>query len=315
MRFPSRSEALAWTLTKYRQEWDEGSLTLFPRNDTGFFSNCAFTLATLVHLAHLGIFPRRISFSRGYGNYKDPDSPDDTYPEFFRTDDLAIESIRSTWAPYVDLRCADHHTNYAVLPFPEIDPFIRAYFQPSDAVRALLAGMVSKYGIDFARTVGVCYRGTDKSIEVDLAGPGEYVEVARAARSEGMRVLVQTDQSQAKDLFLSALPDSFAFDEMPTTLSATVLHAFDARSLQMSKLAFGRQLVASTLALSRCRVIVNHCGNMALWIALFRGNAHGMVQFDRYGRRVGSGRAAMARMRNVARRARRWMQGDIAYYN
>jgi hypothetical protein len=130
-----------------------------------------------------------------------------------------------------------------------------------------------------------------------------------------MRVLVQTDQSQAKELFLTEIPDSFAFEEMPTTPSSTVLHSLNADTLKMSKLDFGRHLVASTLMLSRCKVIINHCGNMALWIALFRGNANGMIQFDRYGQRVGHGRLAMAHMRNTARRMRRLVRGDIAYYN
>lgn len=312
--YSSDAEALSAVLSRYHVDYHEESGVLLPRCDTGFFSNCSFTLATLVHLAHLEKFPKRIDFSRGFGNYKDDNGEADIYPELFRADELARVLIASAWAPHRDLRCPDHHTVYRVLPFSEIDPFIRAYFDPSDTVRTLVASILKKYDIDLGSTVGLCYRGTDKATEVAVARPEDYVRAVLPLCRKGVRVLVQTDQAQAKDLFLSEIPNSFAFDEMPTTASATVLHKFDAAALQMKKLDFAKQLLATTIVLSRCSRIVNHCGNMALWIALFRGNANGMTQFDQKGRLVGEVGVLAARLKNLLRRGRRWVRGDIAYY-
>lgn len=301
-------------LARYGVEYDAEDGVLYPLCDTGFFSNCSFTLAALVHLAHLGIFPRGISFSRGFGNYKDGDSLDDTYPEFFETDDLAIESIRSTLMPYRAVRCPDHHTNYAALPYDEIGPFLQAYFRPSQRIRSLLKDLIAKYEVDPSKTLAVCYRGTDKSVEVQVAEPDAYVRAALSHASSGWRCLIQTDQTQAKDLFLDRIPNAFALDEMPTTRGNVVLHNLRDEELRMPKLQFARNLVATTILLSRCGRVINHCGNMALWIALLRGNAQGMVQFDKHGNRVGTARIFMTHVKNALRRVRQRLRGDLTCY-
>jgi hypothetical protein len=147
-----------------------------------------------------------------------------------------------------------------------------------------------------------------------VAQPEDYVRAVLPFCRDGARVLVQTDQAQAKELFMARIPNSFALDEMPTTTSGTVLHKFDASALQMKKLDFAKQVLATTTLLAHCGRIVNHCGNMALWIALLRGNANGMAQFDQKGRLVGPGLVLAARLKNALRRVRRWARGDIAYY-
>jgi hypothetical protein len=311
---PERAALVQAMLGRYRVDYDRSANVLYPRCDTGLFSNCSFTLAALIHLSHVGVFPQRIDFSHGFGSYKDDDRQRDIYPDLFRSDELARTLIPSCWAPYRDIRCPDHHTVYQVLPFWEIDPFIRAYFEPSDTVRALVSAMVDKYQIDLPSTIGLCYRGTDKSTEVSVAQPEDYVRAVLPFCRDGVRVLVQTDQAQAKELFMARIPNSFALEEMPTTTSGTVLHKFDSSALQMKKLDFAKQVLATTALLAHCGRIVNHCGNMALWIALLRGNANGMAQFDQKGRLVGPGLVLAARLKNALRRVRRWARGDIAYY-
>jgi hypothetical protein len=45
-------------------------------------------------------------------------------------------------------------------------------------------------------------------------------------------------------------------------------------------------LIAVNHLLAQCDLVVNHTGNMALWLCLFRGHARGVWQFDDEGRAV-----------------------------
>lgn len=300
---------------RYQFEYDHERAILTTLANTGFFSNCTFVLLALLHLAHLGVAPLGISFRRGFGNFTDSSASSDLYEQLFATDSLEIQGLRSTVIPLADLVCPDHHTNYAVLPYSKFTPFIRAYFQPSPMVRATIEHYIEAYSINFEETVAICYRGTDKSTEVKLASPQIYLDAALKIIKPGMRVLIQTDQLQAKQFFLDRIPGSFALDEMPATAGSRVLHLLPEHELSVTKGEFARRLVAATILVSKCRHIVNHCGNMAMWIALFRGSSNGMKQVDRHGNLVGPLQIAEAKARNLARRVRRSIRGDIAYFN
>src|SRR3990172_1593673 len=96
-------------LARYRHRLDGDTKVLFPKNNTGFFSNCTHSLSCLIDLANIGIFPATLNFAEAYQNYKDKDVDfsRDTYLDLFATDDLSVESIKSTLAPFHTLKTPD----------------------------------------------------------------------------------------------------------------------------------------------------------------------------------------------------------------
>ena len=309
-----KSELCQQVLARHCHSLEPETNTLCSRSNTGFFSNCSHSLWCLLELANLGVFPRTLGFSTAFHNYKDPESSLDVYPRFFTTDDFVVESIKSTVAPYHRLRCPDHHGFYAIFPYQELNPFIRAYFSPSQRVKALSLETMQNYDVVFSNTIAICYRGTDKATEVLLADPAKYVKEALRLRKPGMRVLVQTDQEQVKRQLLESIDNSFAFEEMPTTTGKTVLHGLDGDVLGMKKLAFGERLLSTAYMLSKCRFIVNHSGNMAAWICLLRGNANGVSQFDKHGNLVGPRHILKGYAKNTYRKMRRFIRNDVSCY-
>lgn len=179
----------------------------------------------------------------------------------------------------------DHHGVYRNYDFDSYNSFIQRYFNLNESILEIQSRLIRKYGINLEKTVAVCYRGTDKFVEVKLSDPRNYVACAENLLRQipGARILIQTDQKQVRDLFTGYFGDNcFYLEEMPVNEGNVAVHNI-LKQLQISAFDFGKMVLATTYLLSRCRVVVNHTGNVAAWICLFRGNAESIVQFDKEG--------------------------------
>ncbi len=267
--------------------FDTTENVLYCGHNAGFFSNCTVTLWNLVELYKSG-YPlvNRIDFSRAFDPYKGDTEVSrafDLYPYLFRLGHPVPPP------PKGDLEYVNHHGIYKLTNLRAQLPLIRRYFQLSEPTLRIQRELMERYEPDFSRTISVVYRGTDKGKEVVVADPEQYLTEARALlqRNPDHRVLIQTDDLHTRDLFMDRLGDKcFFFEEMPVTNGPRAIHYLDETVLQMSKTRFAQLLLAVVDLLSRSRHIVNHTGNMALWVCLFRGNAENVTQFDRSGARV-----------------------------
>ena len=272
-----------------------GLLGLFERRDkvlycchnAGFFSNCTVTLWNIVELYRkYNILPDRIDFSKAFSSYRDQiDSNEevDLYPVFFKTTTPYSVKLRK------HVVNVDHHGIYKLIDFPSYSSLIRKYFVLSENDLKVQTTLIEKYDIDLQRTISIIYRGTDKSTEVKLASPELYLNKARELlhNNPDHKVLIQTDDINVRNLFAKHLGGKCVyFQEMPVTSGRIALHNQDEEILHMGKIQFGELLLAVTYLLSKSHYIVNHTGNMALWICLFRGNSTNVFQFDKSGKLI-----------------------------
>lgn len=260
--------------------------TLHNRRNAGFFSNCSVALWNLseLHTLH-GKQPFRLDFSKAFGSYRNAEqiaAATDLYPLFFATPDPAMVKA----APLPQIPRINHHGLYRLLDYAGIAPALARYFQPSAHARALEAELIARHGIDLGKTIAVVYRGTDKGIEVQLASPERYLRQTQAllAANPGYKVLIQTDELRVRDLFMQALGERcFYLPEMPVSTTTAVVHDLDDQTLRLDRSQFGVLLIAVTHLLAQCAHVINHTGNMALWICLYRGHARQLIQFDETG--------------------------------
>jgi len=257
--------------------------TIFCTWNHGFFSNCSVTMQGLINLWEAQIKPDEVNFSLGFSHFKSNDSlvnNHDIYPFFFSR---APDNDKAEFSAAPQL---EHHGIYRKQNFSIYKSITKAYFNPNSIVKNIEKNLCDYYDIDFSKTIGVCYRGTDKHTEVDLATPEEYLKLTKAILSiyPDLRVLIQTDQKQVAELFKDSLGDRcFYFKEMPLTSGGHVLHRKDEDFLGISKSEFGQRIVAVTRILSNCEFVINHTGNMAYWICIYRGNVRNVFQFDEKG--------------------------------
>jgi hypothetical protein len=163
---------------------------------------------------------------------------------------------------------------------------VSRYFSPSRIVEEAREGMMRKYAIDPDGTAVLFYRGTDKVIEVPRVSPGVYLDCLRKVSGgfepDGPRVMVQTDQKQARDFFEEEIGSrAFHVEEVPATaVDKVVWSVRDWRErfagVAMHELAVN--YLAAVLIISKCRRIVMDVGNGPVWIGLFRGGVQGILQ-------------------------------------
>jgi len=284
LRFQFRRRAHIREL-RFQHHFDDGG-TLFSGWNTGFFSVCTTLLWEISSLRQKEIHPKKLSFINGFENYRDPQHIGiDIYPRLFREENDAPIPVSEQW------RALDHHGHYRNQQIALYAALAKRWLSPAEQIVALEQQLVANLRLDPARTVAVVYRGTDKTTEVELAPPQLYRDLAEREieKLEGGRVLIQTDQKQVRDLFLRSFGERCVFfREMPVTSGERVLHLLSRDEIGLGRLEFAQHLLAATLAISRCHHIINHTGNMALWICLFRGNTTGVTQIDAHGEVVES---------------------------
>jgi hypothetical protein len=251
---------------------------------SGFFSNNTVALWSLCELLKDRLVVDRIHYLFGFSAYRNCDQPIyeyDLYPDYF-TPDSAV-----TLPDPQLIRFVNHHGLYHELNHEWLNPLLNRYFSPSEGIRRIVDAWKVKYRFDGSRTIGVCYRGTDKGTEVKLADPRAYLNVTRnlLKKHPDYRVMIQTDQQQVRDLFLREFGDCCWFiEELPVTSGQASLAHISTRERGVDRHQFGLRILASALLLADCNQLVNHTGNMGLWIALFRGHREHAVQFGATGR-------------------------------
>lgn len=247
------------------------------RHNAGFFSYCTVTLWAIEELLNQGIVPEKIDFSKSFKNYRDEEQTGiDLYPCYFRID--YTQDINHLIGSKIKIQ--NHHDIYKNYNFADHFPLINRYFQPNQSILEVECNLQQKYDIDYSKTIVIFYRGTDKGSEVKLVDPKYYLKEAEKIlnKNPDFRILIQTDQEQVRDLLSNYFQEKcFFLEEMPVTSSKKALHL---QNLSISKFEFGKRILAVTYLLSKCEFIINHTGNMASWVCLFRGNAKNMFQFS-----------------------------------
>lgn len=253
-------------------------------HNAGFFSNCTVTLWNVSELwQRQRRVPTRLDFSRAFSSYRNEAqivARVDLYPLFFSPGPLPLTD-RGARMPRIN-----HHGLYGLINYAAYAHCVEAFFQPSAAALDWQRRLVDRYRIVPERTIAVVYRGTDKGREVGLADPQHYLRsaVALLNKHPDFRVWIQTDERRVRQMFVDALKDRcFYLEEMPVSDSGEVVHDLDDRALRLDRSEFGILLVAVTHLLSKSAYVVNHTGNMALWVCLYRGHARGVIQFDEAG--------------------------------
>ncbi len=284
---PPPVPTLAWGALENLTTHADGSRSCeyFSETDHGLYSNVSTIMEDVIRLFQHTIAVRRVDLSRGFLRFKDEPGKD-VYGAFF----AGIGNGLARACRGVAFDSWDIHKPYRDLPLAALGGVAARLFPPSLAVRGCVHAMRRESGIMPERTLAIVYRGTDKGTEVTLAPVAAYIAAARAilARHPYLDVVVQTDQAQARDAVLAAFGDRCRFfGELPVTSGSTAIHDLQfGVEVPMRREAFAQKMMAATLILSRCAHVVTYSGNIGAWIAIYRGSAANVHQFDSNGELV-----------------------------
>src|SRR5208282_1292466 len=257
--------------------WDtkKNQFDLTRADHKGLFSNCTVTLWALTSKYPSDRFVR-VNWP-GQGIWRNSDQAGKNLFDLYFEQNTKADTRQLSHLPPIDSEGV-----YSALSFDRLTPYMQNYFVPSNAVRKKQEELVSKYNIDYEKTVALWYRGTDKWIQLSPIPPRYYLlETLRLlANDPDLRVLVQTDQEQVRDMCMSNFEKrAFYFDELPVTSSVIGVHHIPAESRGVSNFQFGITLLAVANIIARCRYVVMSTGNLGLWACLYRGTAKNTAQF------------------------------------
>jgi hypothetical protein len=241
-------------------------------HDAGFFSNCTVTLQSLTVLYPMEGYIEVIWPTQN--TWRDVDrSRENLFHEYFQPKHPS-SAKEMQFVPRFN-----YHGFYEDLHFKKLNTYIHNYFNPSSLVNNRIQQFVEKYHIRPEKTIGLCYRGTDKATEFPAVSPSCYLlEVQKLLKKyNDLRVLVQTDQKQVRDYFLAEIGSAaFYFEEMPVTCFSSAMHIITEKTI--SNFELGVNLLAAVKILAQCEYLVSHTGNVSLWIFLYRGSPRNSCQ-------------------------------------
>jgi hypothetical protein len=248
--------------------------TLRLTHDAGFFSICS---TALYEIAKASCEIQAVDASSTFRAFKKSPTKD-PWPDVFAPPGAVDHAQSFHIARSRVAHRLPHHSIYRFIDFRATNVLVRTFFAPSQRITAQVARLTADYSLDASKLIAVCYRGTDKATEVRQNTLTRYLKVTRtlALRYPSRRILLQTDDSNARELFAKEFGQRVTwFGELPTTTSATVMHKLVAVA---EREEFAANLVAATILLSRAAHVVTYTGNLGYWIALYRGHTKGPIQ-------------------------------------
>jgi len=240
-------------------------------HQSGFYSCINCLRISLYKLISEGILPKKISLENTLDWYKDHLNQD-LYPILYKTDFSKIDKINKNFQYEMFCATAVRHLD---LDLKNFIPIEEVYFLPSDIIVQNISTLEKKYNIDYTKTLAVLHRGTDKHKETKLSPVNDWIETIEKYYEEGHKILIQTDDENAKKQFIEHFKDRcFTLEEM--------IYGSDQNSNvkpHFNKTQWSINFESVMHIISKCNRMINHAGNVAMIPILYRKSLVKTIQF------------------------------------
>lgn len=255
--------------------------TLFLSHNSGFFSDCSVSLKTIIsHFNKQKNTPFDVDFSSVFQHFKPTNSSADISKMFFSQKEHDMEYTSDV--KLTSSEDEDQFSDYKLLNFKEINPFIEKYFSASAEVDSIILKMEEKYSIDYKNTIAVYYRGNDKCIETNIGSYDEFLNKTLSVCSDNphKKIIIQTDDQNFLEYCKEKIDNNklIVFDEIVGIRSNpnTGVHKI---MPQDQRAVFATYFLAIVKMLSKSDIIITSSGNCGMWVVLFRGNCNNVYQY------------------------------------
>lgn len=253
--------------------------TLRTTHNAGFFSCATLRLIDIMKFfnQHKGV-PTIVDSSEQFVFYKN-DLSENIVPAFYN-EMVPMDIIHTGEVMMTHEPGEVSFSDYSKLCFADMAPFIEKYFSPSQTVGDMVHIYQSKYGIDFENTCAIFYRGNDKQKECVVTPYIDFIVQAQQILEDnpGIRFLVQPDETEFLREFMAAFPGRcFYFTETPHMRKKDSAIFYELPPEK--KTEHGQYFLAAVLTMAKCKHLILHSGNGAMWCAMYRGNFDNVHQF------------------------------------
>jgi len=246
------------------------------RHHAGFFSSCNVKLRDILkYYNEHKILPAALDSTELFIWYR-PDhlKNSDITDHFFEIRDIPILPFCETIRVTRDIK-EDQYSDYRLLNFETLAPFLRTYFSPSSEIQEIQQQLLIKYKIDPSNCIGVYYRGTDKQKETRLGDFIKYSEQLSNLQQDGQPIILQTDSADFLEYMKQRHPSILILEENRVSKTQTGIHNESSHSTNYRDIKY---LFATFLLLAQCNQLITSSGNCSLWIMYYRGHSRNIYQ-------------------------------------
>jgi hypothetical protein len=229
--------------------------------------------------------PKEIDVREQFQWYKPGEISENISYDFFEKpqDDITIE-----YKEEIDFDHEYQWINFKKFNYSIFTPFIRKYYTPTPKVYDIVKKMEEKYKLDYENLGVLFYRGNDKRKETPMHNQipnyKEHVKKGNELKEKypGMKLIVQSDESEYITEMLKNFPDSIVFNDeirhmkqnKKGTVDKIAGNGGDWNSdVGKSNYEHAFKFMAILIIMSKCKHLVLNVGNCSLWTCFFRENA------------------------------------------
>ncbi len=247
------------------------------QHNAGFFSCCSVRLNEIIDFFNKNKkIPYIVNSSKQFSWYKPKHkiNQDITYDYFHRN------PIQIIYKNNIDYKNSYQYLIYKNLDIDSIYPFIEKYFSISNQINNIQNEIKTKYNIDYQNTCVLFYRGNDKATETDLPNYSDYINYGKKIEELQPEItfLIQSDETEFLEKMSSTFKNHIIFNgyirhikKQKTTVDKILPH---------QNYLFSKRYLAITNIMSKCKYLIFGSGNCSIWIVLYRGNSHNIIQHN-----------------------------------
>jgi hypothetical protein len=245
----------------------------------GFFSCCSVRLYDIITFFNLkNKLPTLVDSTESFGLYKKHQDHDLIFDFFEKYEN----TISGEYKNVIPIDCMMFQfTNYKDVPYSNIIPFVKKYFEPLQSIKHTSNKFIKEYNITLDNCIAVYYRGTDKKIETCIDNfdsfYGKIIELLNRINNENIQILIQTDTQQFIDYIKPKLIDKniIIIKENSTSMTEIGIHN---EKTSIENYNDMQLLLPVILIMSKCKYIICTSGNVSIWTMFFRENAKNVHQ-------------------------------------
>jgi hypothetical protein len=247
--------------------------------DSGFFSNCNIILTNIIDYFNINKkLPKEIITYKLFNIYKSKQNQD-IYKEIF---DLSTNSF--TYEKKIKFNnegFENQFSDYKLLNLNDIQPFFQKYFKPTSIILNIVDFLLNKYNIDLNNEIcGVFYRGNDKVKETQKPPYSEFILKAKELmkKNNKLKFVVQTDELEFLNVFLTEFPNSIYFEEVPAICSSNNTNCGQQLKNEY-KVKHTIDFLSIIYIFSKLKYLITTSGNCEMFITFYRNNINNSFQY------------------------------------
>lgn len=245
------------------------------QHDAGFFSVCTINLRTAISYYSNNKSFCYLDTELQWNSYKDVS--ENVYDKFFKFESGEFDSEIKRFTESDD---EDQFSDYSLINYDFVCPFVKKYFSPSDDVINLKKNLIHKYGIDLSKTIALYYRGNDKLRETNLPTYQEMEEKLQEViqKYPSHKILIQSAETEFYNHFKEKYNNLIIIDEVHK-IDSNPHTAVQYSILTGERIENAKIFLAIMLIMSESNVVVLNSGNVGLWVCLFRNSCENVYQY------------------------------------